>query len=665
MRSFEVTLEASSVAREEALPELNKSELAVLEVLWGKGELSAREVHEGLADALDWAYSKTRTTLDRMASKGLLSKRSSHGIYLYEPLVTKAVNPAGREAEARGVGERQVPATSIRHPQSDIAKGTPPPADVLQHDDGAVRQPTASGSERSNQDLRAAASGQLARRLSPKYLEQHGILPLELSDGTLVVAAGGPLDPTTLDELSWTFGSRVKVVDAPAAEIHGAIMSAAGEALTDGQQDLRGADVEVVAEEQEAFDDVRALADQAPVIKLVNLMILEALKARASDLHLESAPDGLRVRHRIDGVLHDVSRPPRVYQAAAISRIKIMANLNIAERRLPQDGRIRLRLSEREVDLRVSTVPSIHGESVVLRILDRGGGVLDLAELGMPGHVLDMWAPLIRRPHGIILVTGPTGSGKTTTLYAALRSINEPGVKIITVEDPVEYQLEGITQIPVNRKAGLAFANALRSILRHDPDVLMVGEMRDPETAAIATQSALTGHVVFSTLHTNDAPGGLTRLVDMGIEPYLISATLEGIMAQRLVRVVCGECSEPYKPTASELAQFTGGDGERLATGNYTTAELGIPRRRKFRRGRGCDACSGSGYRGRTGIYELMPLTDAVRNQLVAGDPLIEIRRTARAQGMLPLRMDGYIKAVNGITTLEEVLRVTRDEATA
>jgi general secretion pathway protein E len=533
---------------------------------------------------------------------------------------------------------------------------------------GTPKNASSGAAERSTQDLRAAVSGPLARRLSPKYLEQHCILPLEIQDGTLVVAAGAPLDATTLDELAWTFESRVRVVEASSAEIHAAIMSAAGDGLANQAADLRGADVEVVAEEEEAFDDVRVLADQAPVIKLVNVMILEALKARASDLHLESTAEGLRVRHRIDGVLHDVSRPPRAYQAAVISRIKIMANLNIAERRLPQDGRIRLRLSEREVDLRVSTVPSMHGESVVLRILDRGTHVRSLTELGMPAHVFDGWSHLIRQPHGIILVTGPTGSGKTTTLYAGLASINEPGVKIITVEDPVEYQLEGITQIPINRKAGLSFANALRSILRHDPDVLMVGEMRDPETAEIAIQSALTGHVVFSTLHTNDAPGGLARLMDMGVEPYLVSATLEGILAQRLVRVVCPECSEPYTPTDDELEQIrvaeaVGGADSKSAS--EAAKQARAKRYRKLVRGQGCEVCAGTGYRGRTGIYELLPISDAIREAIARGASVGEVRAVAVNQGMRPLRTDGIAKVAQGVTTLEEVLRVTRDEAAA
>jgi len=382
----------------------------------------------------------------------------------------------------------------------------------------------------------------------------------------------------------------------------------------------------------------------------VNVMILEALRARASDIHLEATPDGLRVRYRIDGVLHDISRPPRQYQAAVLSRIKIMASLNIAERRLAQDGRIRLRLSDRELDLRVSISPTLHGEGVVLRILDRGAGVRNLDELGMPGSALERFERLIRQPHGIILVTGPTGSGKTTTLYGALARLNQPGVKIVTVEDPVEYQIADVTQIPVNPKIGLTFAAALRSILRHDPDIIMVGEMRDRETAEIAIQAALTGHLVFSTLHTNDAPSGVTRMVDMGIEPYLVAATVLAIVGQRLVRLVCEACAEDFRPPADLVAQVTTGGGPD------------IPQPR-FRRGRGCDACAGTGYRGRTGLYELMPMSEDLRDSVVKRAPLAEIRALAQAQGMAPLRASGWEKAGAGTTTLEEVLRVTRDEA--
>jgi type II secretory ATPase GspE/PulE/Tfp pilus assembly ATPase PilB-like protein len=344
-----------------------------------------------------------------------------------------------------------------------------------------------------------------------------------------------------------------------------------------------------------------------------------------------------------------MQRPPRQYQAAVISRIKIMASLNIAERRLAQDGRIRLRLSDRELDLRVSITPSLHGESVVLRVLDRGAGVRDLTEIGIPANLLASIESLIRRPNGIILVTGPTGSGKTTTLYGGLRRINMPGVKIVTVEDPVEYQIEGITQIQVNTKTGMTFASALRSILRHDPDIIMVGEMRDAETAEIAIQAALTGHLVFSTLHTNDAPGGITRLVDMGVEPYLVSATVQGIIAQRLVRLICTACGESYQPSSEELAR-AGAPASLTGPGS------------RFRRGRGCDLCAGTGYRGRTGVYELMPLSPEIREKISARAPLDDIRELARQQGMIPLRIAAWSKVSDGLTTVEEVLRVSQEE---
>jgi general secretion pathway protein E len=503
-------------------------------------------------------------------------------------------------------------------------------------------------------DLRAAATAPLAQRLSPKYLEEYCVLPLAIDGDVLRVAAGAPLDPAVLDELAQAYEvRRVVTTDAPAAEIHAAVMSAQADAPPQAAADLRAADLEILnPEEDSALDDLRALANQAPVIKLVNVMILEALRARASDIHLESTPDGLRVRYRIDGVLHETSRSPRHYQAAVISRIKIMASLNIAERRLAQDGRIRIRLSDRELDLRVSVIPGLHGENVVLRILDRVAGVRELGELGMSPWVLGAFERLIRHPHGIILVTGPTGSGKTTTLYGALRGINDPGVKIVTVEDPIEYQVEGVTQIAVNPKTGLTFAAALRSILRHDPDVVMVGEMRDPETAEIAIQAALTGHLVFSTLHTNDAPGGVTRLVDMGVEPFLVAATVHAIMAQRLVRLVCSACAEPYEPAAEALDR---------------TRPHGIAgpttKRASFRRGRGCDACAGTGYRGRAGVYELMIMSDEIRRLVAARAPLDDLRACAQAEGMIPLRTAGWEKACAGVTTVEELLRVTYDEA--
>ncbi len=464
------------------------------------------------------------------------------------------------------------------------------------------------------------------------------------------VAAGGAVDPAVLDELAQTYGvRRVITSEAPAAEIHAAIMSAQADAPTQPAADLRAADLEILTpDEESALDDLRALASQAPVIKLVNVMILEALRARASDIHLESTPEGLRVRYRIDGVLHETSRSPRQYQAAVISRIKIMASLNIAERRLAQDGRIRLRLSDRELDLRVSIIPGLHGENVVLRILDRVAGVRELGELGMSAWVLGAFERLIRHPHGIVLVTGPTGSGKTTTLYGAISRINDPGVKIVTVEDPIEYQVGGVTQIAVNPKTGLTFAAALRSILRHDPDVVMVGEMRDPETAEIAIQAALTGHLVLSTLHTNDAPSGVTRLVDMGVEPFLVSATVHAIMAQRLVRLVCPACAEPYDPPADAL--------ERARPRGLNAH---APKRATFRRGRGCDACAGTGYRGRVGLFEVMEVSDEVRRLVLERAHASSISAVAVREGMRTLRQDGLAKVTAGLTSLAEVARLT------
>ncbi len=501
----------------------------------------------------------------------------------------------------------------------------------------------------ASRDLRVAASGPLAQRLSPRYLEQHCLMPLDTAeDGAVRVAVGGPLDDTVLDELRLAFEAPVVLVEMPAAEIQAAILSLESSGGNLGTDALTGLGVTVVEGEDEALDDLRTLASQAPVIKLVNLMLLEALKHRASDVHIESGAEGLRVRQRIDGVLHDMATHSRQYQAAVVSRIKIMANLNIAERRVPQDGRIRLRLSDRDIDVRVSTMPTVHGESVVLRLLDQGGGARGLADLGMDETMLARFVRLVERPNGIVLVTGPTGSGKTTTLYAALQRINSPEVKIVTVEDPVEYQIEGLTQIPVNPKAGRTFAGALRSILRHDPDVIMVGEMRDRETAEIAIQAALTGHLVFSTLHTNDAPGGITRLLDMGIEPYLVAATVQGILAQRLVRTICDACRRSHRLSAEER--------QRVAENAPDLAKS------RFRVGEGCLLCANTGYRGRTGIYEVMPMNERLRSYVVSRASLDEIRREAAAGGMVPLNRAAWLKAREGITTIAEVLRVTREE---
>jgi type II secretion system protein E len=390
------------------------------------------------------------------------------------------------------------------------------------------------------------------------------------------------------------------------------------------------------------------MAFEAPVVRLVNLLIDGALAADASDIHIEPFEDTLRVRYRIDGLLFDQEAPPRRLQAALTSRIKIMAEMNIAERRLPQDGRIRVTgQGGRRVDIRVSTVPTIHGESIVMRLLDRSSVFLPFDRLGFAPATAAAFEALIHRPHGILLVTGPTGSGKTTTLYAALDKINRPDLKILTVEDPVEYQLKGVNQIPVRPKIGLSFAAGLRHIVRQDPNVIMVGEIRDLETAEIAIQASLTGHLVFSTLHTNDAPGAVTRLQDLGCEPYLVSSVLSGVLAQRLVRRTCAACRVPDHPDPAEL----------LAIGVTEAPDV------ELFRGKGCEECRGTGYRGRIGIYELFRITEEARSLIVRRAPAGEIRRHAVDEGMVSLREDAWAKACTGLTTVAEIFRVTQEDA--
>jgi len=485
----------------------------------------------------------------------------------------------------------------------------------------------------------------LAETFDAEYLEQWGILPLEVEGERLRVAVSGEPAAEVLADLETSFGLPLDLVPVARDSLVQSIRRAfaASESVVELVKDLDAALRAAPDSGDDALPDARDLANQPPVIRFVNLLIREAYDARASDIHLESTRDGLLARFRVDGVLTDVPSPPKGLQAAVISRVKLLAELDIAERRAPQDGRIRVRLEERELDLRVSTVPTLYGESVVLRLLDRGGRPVALDELGMAPDALARFRGLAERPHGILLATGPTGSGKTTTLYVALGLRQRTAEKIITVEDPVEYHLEGVTQVPVNVKAGMTFAGALRSILRQDPDVLMVGEMRDGETAAIAVQAALTGHLVFSTLHTNDAASALTRLADLKIEPYLIAATLEGVLAQRLVRKICPECQARYAPdpgAAALLAQHPVGHLE-------------------LERGRGCAACRHTGYRGRTGIFELLAVTDEVKQHLVKTPNAGALRELAVAQGMVTLRKDGWQKVQAGITTVEEVLRVT------
>src|SRR6184192_704305 len=484
----------------------------------------------------------------------------------------------------------------------------------------------------------------IAETFEADYLEQWKILPVEIAADRLRVAVAGEAAAEVLEDLELSYGVPLELVAVAQEELLESIRRtfAASESVVELIKDL-GAELEPPAETGgDQFADARDLANQPPVIRFVNLLIREAHDARASDIHLESRREGLSARFRVDGMLTELPSPPKGLQAAVVSRIKLLAELDIAERRAPQDGRIRVRLEERELDLRVSTVPTLYGESVVLRLLDRGGRPVGLDELGMAPETLDTFRRLAEKPHGILLATGPTGSGKTTTLYAALALRHRTAEKIITVEDPVEYHLEGVTQVPVHAKAGMTFGGALRSILRQDPDVLMVGEMRDSETAAIAVQAALTGHLVFSTLHTNDAASAMTRLVDLKVEPYLIAGTVEGVLAQRLVRKICPECREHYRADPSAVALLA-----QRPVGRISLA-----------RGRGCTACRDTGYRGRTGIFELLVMTDEMRQVLLKSPNASALRQLAVTQGMATLKQDGWRKVQAGLTTVEEVLRV-------
>jgi general secretion pathway protein E len=487
----------------------------------------------------------------------------------------------------------------------------------------------------------------VVKNLSPKYLRQYGICPLSVDGGVLTVATSDPLNPLITDDLRQATGLSIRLVAAPIDGITEALERAYEGAATPLQRIVEGMEDDRATDGEEDVNQLRDMAFEAPVVRLVNLLIENALNSHASDIHVEPFEDALRIRYRIDGVLFDQESPPRRLQAAVTSRIKIMSEMNIAERRLPQDGRIRVTLQGRRVDIRVSTVPTVHGESIVMRLLDRSSVFLPLEELGFSPDIRVKFERLITRPHGILLVTGPTGSGKTTTLYAALDKINSPDRKIITVEDPVEYQLKGVNQIPVRAKIGLTFATGLRHIVRQDPDVILVGEIRDLETAEIAIQSSLTGHMVFSTLHTNDAPGAITRLEDMGVEPYLVSSVLEGVLAQRLVRRICPACRVEDTPSQADL-EALGVDPR----GSY-----------KLYKGKGCDDCRGTGYRGRFGIYELFPITDDVRSLVLRRASTPEIRRHAVEAGMTSLRLDGWMKARDGLTTVEEILRVTQEDA--
>jgi general secretion pathway protein E len=485
------------------------------------------------------------------------------------------------------------------------------------------------------------------KNVSAKYLRQYRVCPVSIEGSVLTVASADPLNTLVFDELRQATGLSVKLVVSSPAGILEAIDRSYDGAATPLQRIVEGMDDEGGPGGDEDVNHLRDMAFEAPVVRLVNLLVENAISAEASDIHIEPFEDTLRIRYRIDGLLYDQEAPPRRLQAAVTSRIKIMAEMNIAERRLPQDGRIRVTLHGQRVDIRVSTMPTVHGESIVMRLLQRSTVFLPLEKLGFPSATLKRFESLIKRPHGIVLVTGPTGSGKTTTLYAALDKINSPGVKIITVEDPVEYQLKGVNQIPVKAKIGLTFANGLRHIVRQDPDVILVGEIRDLETAEIAIQASLTGHLVFSTLHTNDAPGAITRLQDMGVEPYLVASVLEGVLAQRLVRRICAACRVPDTPSQADLDAL----GIRVSA-NVT-----------LYRGKGCDDCRGTGYRGRSAIYEMFGIDEDARSLMLRRASARDIRVHAIERGMITLRLDGWQRACEGVTTVEEILRVTQEDA--
>jgi general secretion pathway protein E len=489
----------------------------------------------------------------------------------------------------------------------------------------------------------------LEERVSARFLRESRALPVREDESELALAMADPTDEYTINAFEMVTGRAVRPMvaiptelEAAMERLYGAGKSALGQIV--GDVETRVDELAFDADVQQLKD----LASEAPVIRMVSLIITNALETRASDIHIEPFENRLIVRYRIDGVLHEVESPPRRLSAAVISRIKIMASLDIAERRLPQDGRIRLRVQGKEIDLRVSTVPTMHGESVVMRILDKGGVALDFARLGFEDDTLKLFLDVLLQPHGILLVTGPTGSGKTTTLYTALDRLNQPDVKILTVEDPVEYQMPGINQIQVKPQIDLTFANALRSIVRQDPDVIMIGEIRDLETAQIAVQSALTGHLVLSTVHTNDAPSTVNRLLDMGVEDYLLTSTIIGILAQRLVRTLCGLCKEPY-PALPELVEQMH-LRKFVPDGPITLWHA-----------RGCSACSQTGYTGRVSILEMLPMSDALRSLVMRHATATELRAQALSEGMLSMYDDGLRKALRGVTTFEEVLRVTRE----
>jgi general secretion pathway protein E len=484
------------------------------------------------------------------------------------------------------------------------------------------------------------------------FARSYNVIAVAAQPGTLRVATCSPFETNALDDLSTMLSVEVEPVLAPRIEITNLINHAykrKADVVDEALDDLEGGDVDVLTADIDVAEDILDVANKAPIIKLVNMILFQALKMRASDVHLHPYEDRLQVRNRIDGILYDMEAIPKRVQDAVVSRIKIMGKMDIAERRLPQDGRATIKLGEGEVDVRISSVPTSNGERIVMRLLDMTARVLRMEELGLDPENLTMLRKFVRYTHGIILVTGPTGSGKTTTLYAVLQEINSAEKNCITIEDPIEYHLDSISQIQVNNKKGLTFATGLRSLMRQDPDVMMVGEIRDEETGKIATQAALTGHLVFSTLHTNDAAGAVARMLNFGVEPYLVASSVLVVIAQRLVRVICPECKESYVPTGSDLLE--------LKDIGLTVDELPEG---KLWRGTGCANCFQTGYVDRTAIYEILPVTEHVKEQVMEHASASAIKRASIERGCRTLRMDGATKVVAGMTTVQEVLRVTQ-----
>ncbi len=492
----------------------------------------------------------------------------------------------------------------------------------------------------------------ILRAMPASVARMYGAVPIALTGNTVIVAVIDPYNPQLVGELSFILGKDVQLAVAPVKQIEEAIQKYFGEeseslkdVLTDMESQLASAETVETATKAGSTAALEELASQAPIVRFVNVIMFKAIQDRASDIHFEPFEDEFKIRYRVDGALYEMAPPPKHLALPIISRVKVMSNLNIAERRMPQDGRIQLNIAGRQVDLRVSTLPTQFGESVVLRVLDRSVVNLELESLGMPTEIYDRTKELIKVPNGIFIVTGPTGSGKTTTLYSCLKRINTVDLKLLTAEDPVEYDIEGIMQVPINEAIGLTFARALRSFLRQDPDVIMVGEMRDLETAQISIQASLTGHLVFTTLHTNDAPGAITRMIDMGVEPFLITSTLQAVLAQRLVRMICKKCRIAYEPPESVLS------------------ELGLTKEdtvgRPFYYGKGCAECNETGYKGRKGLFELLAITEPIRELINMRSPSGVIRGRAQELGMRMLREDGIRSILDGVTTVEEVLKYT------